>query len=116
MQNNYIGVLSMKFAIDYRSMHTAIHGLFIYEEQEKCEDALEVLQNIENVTNEEEYQFLIDEATKNIYTCEEEIHYGIIDKNRFIKNMKYYVNNNGYVSPEIDNIRVLNQVMIDLYI
>lgn len=102
----------MKYAIEYRNMHTAIHGLLLFNSSRAAEKGLKVIAAITDTEdNSGLYDLLFELANNQI----EEVNFREMKEKQ---KMWYSVNNNGHVSPEEDTIKIVNfnSVKPDLYL
>lgn len=96
----------MKYAINYRDMHTAMHGLILFDSKEDAESSLVIL----NEQKEEGVQSVFEYA----HSVEDEINYRDIPE--VITNFEYLINENGRVHPVINDITIINHdSAVDIY-
>lgn len=65
----------MKYAIDYRSMHTAIHGLLLFDEKDTAQACLEVLK-VEDEVTEQDVGCILETCTAQI----KEVNYRLLQE------------------------------------
>lgn len=98
----------MKYALDYRNMHTAIHGLLLFDTRKQAEKAYEILR----VDNQPE---TISMVLEDLHSYVEEVDYRKLTE--VMKAFCYHVNDNGRVHTIQNNVRIVNyRRSIDLYI
>lgn len=101
----------MKYAIDYRSMHTGIHGLIIFNDIDLADEAYGVLKNEEEEDVESVYDYVFNILAYNVV---DEIN--CRDIKEYMEDVKTFVNYNGRVSTELVDLQVINcGNSIDLY-
>ena len=104
----------MKYAIDYRSMHNAIHGLILFNTRKQVTEAHTMLKTLAHTKTEEDYNSLLEEVLNNCYTVVDDLNYR--DFQPVMKEFKYSINENGHVHPVYDNVTIINyDQSIDLY-
>ena len=94
------------YAINYRNMHTAIHGLLWSPDEDLIDSVLKLCQAMEDAESESEYNDYMNElegyqASNELFIDEE------IDYRDITKDDKYYYED-GYVE-------IVNPVWVDLY-
>lgn len=88
-----------EFAIDFRSMHTAIHGLIVFNNKRDALNAYDTLKKLEHCDNDTDYELILQSVLDSSEYLINEINYKDISKD-----LVY------------DNIKVINALSIDLYI
>lgn len=87
-----------EYGINYRNMRTAIHGLIVFDNEQKAINAYNQLKNLENCTNDIDYEIILEEVLSMSNYIIDEIDY------RDISDDLVY-----------DNIKIINLNSVDLY-
>lgn len=98
------------YAIDYRNMHTAIHGLLIFTDESEALGALTNLTSISTalMDSELDYSIELEGILEKVYDSVEEID--------FRKDLKYDENSIKYYDYHEGACRILNSISVDLYL
>ena len=86
------------YGINYRNMHTGIHGLIIFNDEDNARANYTTLLQLDDVEDNAEYEDIINEVLENSDDWIEEIDY------KDIKNNVYD-----------DSVNIVNPNFIDLY-
>lgn len=93
----------MKYAIDYRNMHTGIHGLLLYPTKNHAEA---ICQCLNNTKNNEDFPEILEDIFKNAPDAIEEVDFRNLTE--VMKDVTYSTNENGLVHSITNNIRIIN--------
>ena len=99
----------MLYGIDFRSMHTAIHGLFVFKTEDQAVNALNKLGDLEHVTDriddEEERARIYELIIQGIYGYPFDV-IDEIDHREIQKIMEFY---------DESDLTIINEVAVDIY-
>jgi hypothetical protein len=95
------------YGIDYRSMHTAIHGILVFADSDEAEQAYDQLKQAEQSEDEHEYNYILSDVFDSAVEDIDEI------------NFRDFINVGGdKIYPRYDDefIIIVNNIAIDLYL
>jgi len=100
----------MKYAIQYQRMHDGTTNLLIYNKKKQAENNYTMIEDLlKNVDNEKatqnDYDFVMEDIFNDAIDVQE-VDYRTLTE--VIKDFGYQINNNGYVSTIIENVRIIN--------
>lgn len=101
------------YCIDYRNMHTAIHGLIVYDSRKQAEDAYELLRKnirefgFNGMDEEQTYQEILNIAFNSSIDCIDEIDFRKIKEKQLYGRLQKVYN---------DDYIIVNFCSIDLYL
>lgn len=106
----------MLYGVDYRSFHSAVHGVILFAEMEQAIEAHQILKAVESGTIKDriECEMLTNEAFGKAYAVVDEIDYRSIQPS--MEDLSFNVNHNGFVSVESDDVQIVNHgQFVDVY-
>ena len=104
---NKKGMLKMKYGVEYRNMHTGVHGVLVVQEEETADMVLATLNQLsqgleEDATIElEKMEFVME----HVYADVDDLHYKDIKEKM---TLDYEINCNGRVSVEESIVTIIN--------
>lgn len=96
------------YGIEYRNMHTAIHGILVFANKKDAMNAYKNLQTLENVSSQERYDDILN-TVFNI--CDRDFDLAEINYRDVVENSPY-----NYYQCDDTKIIIVNQLFFDLYI
>jgi len=97
----------MKYAINYRNMHTGIHGLILFDTRSSADSNLKYIKKCKDTEDQLQYdQMLFDVFEKKSCALVQELNYRVLKD--VMKNFVYSINGKGKVRPVSDNVRFIN--------
>lgn len=95
------------YGVDYRNMHTAIHGILVFSDRDEAEQAYDELKQAERTNDEYEYNDILDYVFDFAVEDIDEI------------NFRDFINVGGdKIYPRYDDkfIIIVNDFVVDLYV
>lgn len=95
------------YGVDYRNMHTAIHGILVFSDRDEAEYAYDELKRAERTNDEHEYDDILDHVFNFAVDTIEEVNY-----------RDYVELDSDKIYPVYDDefIIIVNSISIDLYV